>query len=267
MITHRPQSSEPRRSTGISIEVSYSPLRKCAAWGVHLFTALGAVAGLMALVATTAHEWRAALLWMGATILVDSLDGTLARAVKVKLVLPRFDGALLDNIVDYFTYVIVPAYFLYEAPVVPGRFAIFAGAAITLASAYQFCQADAKTADHFFRGFPSYWNVVVFYLFMLEWPDWLNFTLVLLLALSVFVPVKYLYPSRTRTLRPLTWLLSGVWIFIVGWIVLHYEETSRSRSFSMLLYLSFGYILYYVVLSLYLNFRHAGPADEDNPDE
>ena len=83
MITHRPQSSEPRRSTGISIEVSYSPLRKCAAWGVHLFTALGAVAGLMALVATTAHEWRAALLWMGATILVDSLDGTLARAVKV----------------------------------------------------------------------------------------------------------------------------------------------------------------------------------------
>lgn len=221
----------------------------------------------MALVATTAHEWRAALIWMGVTILVDSFDGTLARVVKVKSVLPRFDGALLDNIVDYFTYVIVPAYFLYEAPIVPGRFAIFAGAAITLASAYQFCQADAKTADHFFRGFPSYWNVVVFYLFMLQWPGWVNFAVVLLLALSVFVPIKYLYPSRTRTLRSLTWLLSAIWIVIVGWVVLHYEEESHNGDLRTLLYLSFGYVFYYVVLSLYLNFRGVGANSEDEPEE
>ncbi|HNR31235.1 MAG TPA: phosphatidylcholine synthase [Candidatus Hydrogenedentes bacterium] len=230
-------------------------MRKCAAWGVHLFTALGAVAGLMALVATTAHEWRAALLWMGATILVDSLDGTLARVVKVKAVLPGFDGALLDNIVDYFTYVIVPAYFLYEAPIVPGRFALFAAGAITLASAYQFCQADAKTPDHFFRGFPSYWNVVVFYLFLLQWPEWLNLAVILVLALGVFVPVKYLYPSRTRTLRSLTWLLSAVWIVIVSWIVLHYDAETRNGGMRTPLYLSFGYVLYYVALSLYLNLR------------
>ena len=232
----------------ITSEATYSPLRKCAAWSVHLFTACGAAAGLMALVATTAHDWRIALLWMGVTILVDSFDGTLARMIKVKSVLPNFDGALLDNIVDYFTYVIVPAYFLYEAPIMPHRFAMLAAIVITLASAYQFCQADAKTPDHFFKGFPSYWNVVVFYLFMLEWSPWFNLGTVLVLALGVFLPIKYLYPSRTKTLRPLTWMLSGIWCVLVCVVLIRYDDETR-----WLLHLSFVYIIYYMAVSLYLN--------------
>lgn len=254
--SHPCLSSRWSRDTGrteglpITSEATYSPLRKCAAWSVHLFTATGAAAGLMALIATAAHEWRLALLWMGVTILVDSFDGTLARAVKVKAVLPNFDGALLDNIVDYFTYVIVPAYFLYEAPIMPPRFAIFAAVVITLASAYQFCQSDAKTADHFFKGFPSYWNVVVFYLFMLDFAPWVNFVTVIALALGVFLPIKYLYPSRTKTLRPITWALSALWIVLVALVLLRYDHNPR-----ILLHVSFAYILYYFVLSLYLNFR------------
>jgi phosphatidylcholine synthase len=129
----------------------------------------------------------------------------------VKEVLPQFDGALLDNIVDYFTYVIVPASFLYETRSVPIGFNLVSAILITLASAYQFCQSDAKTDDYCFKGFPSYWNVVAFYLFMLDWPQWVNLVIIVALTVAVFVPFKYLYPSRTLIARPLNVALTAVW--------------------------------------------------------
>lgn len=235
----------------MSEDISYSPLRKIAAWGVHLFTACGAAAGLLALVATTNQNWHAAIFWMAVTIFVDSVDGTLARLVKVKAVLPQFDGALLDNIVDYFTYVIVPAYFLYEAPIVPPGIALFTAIVITLASAYQFCQTDAKTEDHFFLGFPSYWNVVVFYLFMLNVSPWLNLAVLLLCAVGVFVPIKYVYPSRTQILRGLTWFFSAIWLVIMSVIL-----AEGPRAPKWLVILSLFYIVYYFGLSFYLNVKH-----------
>lgn len=244
------------RTRLIDTEQHYSLPRQAAAWSVHLLTASGAVIGLMAMIAIARHEWWWAMVYMGITIFIDGVDGMLARAFAVKKVLPHFDGALLDNIVDYFTYVIVPACFLYEAHIVPARFNLISATMIVLASAYQFCQAEAKTEDHCFTGFPSYWNIVVFYLFMFSWPSWVNFVVIAFFAVGVFVPLKYLYPSRTRVLRPLNILLPSIWSILLVIGLALYPDGHLG-----LLYVSFAYILYYFAFSLYLNLCSARAAN------
>ena len=148
--------------------------RKAAAWFTHFFTATGAVWGLMSIIAITNGAWQAAFAWMALAVFVDSFDGLLARRVRVKDVLPNFDGGLLDNMIDFLNYVVVPAFFLYESDILPMGGKLLGGAMIIIASSYQFCQADAKTEDHLFKGFPSYWNIMVFYLFMFQWNGWVN---------------------------------------------------------------------------------------------
>ena len=171
--------------------------RKTLAWGVHLFTASGAAWGLLALIAIQDHQWQQAMLWMVIAIFVDGFDGWLARWANVKTYAQGVDGALLDNIIDYFNYVIVPGLFLYEAELLPQTFALAGIILIALTSAFQFTQTDAKTSDHYFKGFPSYWNVMALYMFVLGTSPWLNFLIVVALNILVFVPVKYVYPSRT----------------------------------------------------------------------
>ncbi len=218
------------------------------AWGVHLFTATGALWGLLAIMATVQHQWQAAFFWLA--LAVDSLDGTLARRFKVKGLLPSFDGALLDNIIDYQTYVIVPAIFLYEANLLPPSATIAGIAMVVLSSAYQFCQSDAKTDDHTFKGFPSYWNVVVFYMFMFDASLWVNFWVIAILTVLVFVPIKYLYPSRMVRYQRLTLALTTVWGILCLIIWLQYP------AFNMwMLWASLLYVVYYVGLSLYMMVR------------
>ena len=182
-----------------------------SAWLVHLLTASGAIFGLLAMRATADGQYIMALLWMAVTTAIDGVDGTLARKFQVKRYLPHFDGALLDNIVDYFTYVLVPAYFLLHVDILPKTWQLPVAFLILLASAYQFCRVDAKTPDHTFTGFPSYWNVAVFYLFLLNWPWQVNAALLILCAAGVFIPVRYLYPSRTPILKPINITLGLVW--------------------------------------------------------
>ena len=225
-----------------------------SAWGVHLFTASGVVWGFLAMLAIMQQRWILALLWMGAATVVDASDGTLARRFRVKEVLPGFDGALLDNMVDYFTYVIVPAMFLYQAQLFPPALALIGAIVVVLASAYQFAQADAKTDDYYFKGFPSYWNVVAFYLFMLSLPLWLNFVLVILLGALVFVPIKYVYHSRTTAFRRLTMLLTLVWGGAVVALLALYPQQPPWLAWASLLYL-----VYYAGISLYLMRRSSRP--------
>ena len=210
------------------------------AWGVHLFTATGALWGLLAIMATVQHQWQAAFFWLGLAALVDSLDGTL----------PGFDGALLDNIIDYQTYVIVPAIFLYEANLLPATATIAGVAMVVLASAFQFCQADAKTDDHTFKGFPSYWNVVVFYLFMFDANPWVNFWVIATLTILVFVPIKYLYPSRMVRFQKLTLALTTVWGILCLIVWLQYPLFQP-----WMLWVSLLYMVYYIGLSLYMMVR------------
>src|SRR5207247_85413 len=136
-------------------------------------------------------------LWlMGAAILIDAVDGMFARKVKIKEAVPEIDGALLDNIVDFFTYTLVPCFFLLVTNLLPEYWRVLCVMVITFSSAYQFTQVDAKTTDHFFKGFPSYWNIAVFYLFFGQMSEVTNMAILLFLAILSFVPIKYVYPSR-----------------------------------------------------------------------
>jgi phosphatidylcholine synthase len=221
-----------------------------AAWSVHALTATGAACGLLGIVAVSREDWTAVFFWMLVATAIDSVDGTLARMARVKEVLPGFDGALLDNIVDYLTYVIVPAYFLYASNVVPPGWNLASALAITLASAYQFCQSDAKTDDHCFKGFPSYWNVLVFYQFLLHWNPWVNLVVTLALAVCVFVPVKCLYPSRTPRLPVLNVVLCCIWAGLMITAFVMYPSGHL-----LPLRLSLAYIAWYWAFSAYLTFR------------
>ncbi len=216
------------------------------AWGVHLFTATGVVWGLLAIIAIQQENWRLAFWWIAATLIVDGLDGTLARLAKVKQYLPGFDGALLDNMIDYLNYVLVPALMLIKANMLPAQFTILGAALILLASAYQFCQADAKTEDHYFKGFPSYWNVLVVFLFIIGSNPWVNLAIILIFVILVFVPIKYIYPSRTQRHRSIMLVASYAWGVVGFLVLLLYPHVP-----AILIYLSLAYAAFYVLLSLY----------------
>lgn len=223
----------------------YSLVRKAMAWGVHAFTATGAILGLLSIHAIYQEQFHLAFVFMAAAVFVDAVDGTFARLVQVKSVLPGFDGALLDNIIDFLNYVVVPALFLYQAGLLPAGIGWLAAAGIALASSYQFCQGDAKTADHCFKGFPSYWNITVFYLACLGFSPWVNLVIVFLLTILIFVPIKYLYPSRSYHYFRLTLTLTVIWGAMMLALLWQYPEPHP-----WLLYGSLLYTVYYVAASL-----------------
>jgi len=230
-------------------------LRSVAAWGVHLLTVSGAPAGVLALLAIERREAAAAFAWMAYTVAVDAIDGTLARAVGVKEVVPTFDGTRLDDLVDYFTYVIVPALCLLHLDLLPPAAAVPVALCPVVASAYGFCRTDAKTADHYYIGFPSYWNIVAFYLYALGWPRVVNGGIVVAFSLAVFVPVRYVYPSRTPTLRRLTMGLGAAWGAAMVYAL---AELARLGTVPRALVVtSLAFPVYYVGLSFALHARRA----------
>jgi phosphatidylcholine synthase len=221
-------------------------------WLIHLFTASGAFVGLLALLAIHQQKPLTALWLMFVAILIDAVDGMFARMVNIKLAVPEIDGALLDNIVDFFTYTLVPSFFLLVVPIIPDAWRLPCILAITFSSAYQFTQVDAKTSDHFFKGFPSYWNIVIFYLFFWQMNPWINLFILFLLAFLSFVPIKYVYPSRldylthSNVLRVAMLLATIVWGCATAGLLWIYPLTNP-----LLVSLSMGYLLLYVGISLY----------------
>ena len=230
--------------------------RRTAAWSVHAFTAFGAVCCLLALGAAADNDWRRMFAWLAVAVIVDALDGTLARAAQVKQVLPHFDGTMLDSIIDYVSYVLVPAFAIGRSQLMPPSLAWPVASLVCLASAYQFCQTDAKTEDHFFKGFPSYWNIVIFYLFIWQLPPLANSAIVLALIVLVFVPIKYVYPTRTATWRTATLVLSALWGATIGAMLWSFPRTPL-----WLANASLAYIAYYIALSVYLTATGGGRRD------
>jgi phosphatidylcholine synthase len=220
------------------------------AWLAHLYTALGAVVALAATVAVFEARFRDVFLLLSLAVFIDSTDGWLARALRVRERLPGYDGARLDDIVDYLTYVFVPVLLVVEARLLPEGWGLAVGALVLLASAYGFGQSEAKiaTTDHFFTGFPSYWNIVAFYLFVLRLPVAVNAAVLTVLALLVFVPIRYVYPSRTRTLRPATLVLGAVWG--AAMLMAMWQLPATTGPWLML---SLIFPIYYTGLSLYLH--------------
>lgn len=226
-----------------------SALRVAMAWGVHTFTASGALAGVAALLCIGSGELREAIAWMLVALFIDSVDGMLARAVGVSRALPRFDGRRLDDMVDFFNYVLVPVVFLLSA----GMLVHWSLAALpVLASAYGFSHADAKTHDDFFLGFPSYWNVLVIYLWLLDLHAVAASAWVTLFGLLVFVPFKYLYPSRMKVLWRTNVVLSMACILLVLYAVF---DPARARALH-LVELSLVYPAFYFALSFRLGGLH-----------
>lgn len=215
---------------------------------MHAYTASGVVVGFLALRATLLGHAREAFLWMLAAVLIDATDGTLARAVEIKRVLPWFDGAKLDDIVDYFTFVVVPIVFLYQLSLLPASGTLLFVALPLFASAYGFCQAAAKTPDFFFTGFPSYWNIVAFYLYVGHTPLWLNGALICVLSLFVFIPIRYVYPTRTVPFRGLTNWLGALWVGVL--LVLLWQFPAPAP---WLVLGSLYYPVYYTGLSFHLH--------------
>ena len=232
--------------------ISISPQRRLAAWSVHAFTASGVLFGLFAMNAIFEEHYILAFWFMSGAILVDALDGVLARAAMTKVAAPQIDGALLDNMVDYLNYVVVPAVFVMQTSLLSPNWRLFTAGVIGLASAYQFSHRDAKTKDHFFRGFPSYWNIVVFYLFFLQLSPIVNLIILLGLAILVFVPIKYVYPSRLDYLANNRWgryamiLATLLWGVATALLIINYPE-----SHPLLTVISLGYGVVYVLVSLY----------------
>lgn len=185
--------------------------RRLAALGVHAFTASGAVLGLAALHAAVEHQWTAMFLWLGAALFVDGVDGTMARAVKVKEALPRVSGDVLDLIIDYLTYVVVPAYALAVSGLLPNGAGWPLAAAIALSSAFYFADTAMKTDEGGFRGFPAVWNVAAFVLFVAAAPPAANAVLVLALVAATFAPFVFVHPFRIRRFRAASLALLGLW--------------------------------------------------------
>ncbi len=223
-----------------------------SAWLAHLYTASGAVFAFLATLAIIEFDYRAAFFWLGVQVVVDATDGMLARALRVSERLPWFNGAKLDDIIDYLCYVFVPALFVWRAILVPDTWTMYVAGAMLLSSAYGFNRADAKSADHFFTGFPSYWNIVVFYMLVLRLPAAVNGAILLALAVMVFVPIRYVYPSRTPVLRGPTNVLGAIWGVLIGVMLWQYPGISPP-----VLWASLVFPVYYFGLSLVLQTRRA----------
>ena len=224
---------------------------RLAGAAVHLYTASGSVLGLLIVLAAFEGDVEAAL-WLGlATLFIDGTDGMLARWARVKETIPWFDGARLDDIVDYLTYVFAPVVLLWTTGHLPsGALGWVVAALPLLASSYQFCRVDAKTSDHFFLGFPSYWNIVAFYAIVLDLTPATVAGIVVVCAVLVFVPVRYVYPSRMTSLRGLTLAFSAV--YAVTYAVLLLQVPSPDP---WVVALSVSYLVYYLGLSGYLTLR------------
>ena len=224
-----------------------------SAWLVHLYTASGALCAFLALNRIFYDRYRDAFFWLGLALVVDATDGVLARRARVASRLPWFNGAKLDDIVDYLTYVFVPAFFVWHALLVPDRWAMAVAGAMLLSSLYGFNRDDAKTEDHFFTGFPSYWNIVVFYLYLAGWAPQVNAGILLILAGLVLVPVRYVYPSRAPVLRTPTIALGALWGVLM--IAMLWQMPAVSRP---VFWASLVFPVYYFVLSLALHVRRVG---------
>ncbi len=219
---------------------------------VHVYTAVGSVLALAMLHYSYAGDVEAVLWLFLVAMVIDGTDGMLARRFRVKEVLPGFDGSLLDNIVDYMTYTLAPMALLWANGYLPGGAWGWVVASVPiLASCYQFCRSDAKTDDHFFLGFPSYWNIAAFYIIATGLGVTVTTVVLLVLAALVFVPIKYVYPSRTEPMWQLTFALTAAWFATYAVITAGLPDPA-----GWVVVASVVYLAYYTALSLWLTWQY-----------
>ena len=224
-------------------------VRKMLANGVHLFTATGAVWGFLTLIAIWEGNFKLAILYIIVAMFVDGFDGILARWLDVKTYGAWIDGGLMDNIIDYLNYVVVASLLLIRVPdLMPQGLEMVAAISILLTSAFQFSQVEAKTDEnsYFFKGFPSVWNFLVVYMMLLGLNPWVNFAALVICNILIFVPVKYLYPTRNNRLKRVTLVLTYLYGALGVWGLLQYPDVPDWVAPA-----SFVYVVYYAAMSFF----------------
>ena len=184
---------------------------KIAAWAVHGFTASGAVLGFLAIISIFNNDQTSSFLWLGLALLVDGLDGTIARKVGVIDNATNIDGSMLDNLVDYLNYVIIPSLMIYWFQMVPNGWEIIIPAGIFAVSLYTFANINMKTEDYYFSGFPALWNIVVLYFYILNTNQYINLIVIIFLSILTFIPIKFVHPLRVKKLRNITIFCTIIW--------------------------------------------------------
>ena len=184
---------------------------KIAAWAVHGFTASGAVLGFLAIISIFNNDLVGAFLWLGLALLIDGLDGSLARKIGVTDKTPNIDGSALDLVIDYLNYVIIPALMIYWFQFVPLGWEIYIPAGIVAVSLYTFANINMKTSDYYFSGWPAIWNILVLYFYILGTNLWINLIVIMILYILTFVPIKFVHPLRVKNLRNYTIFATVLW--------------------------------------------------------
>jgi len=203
---------------GEALEATHA--RRAAAFSVHVFTALGAGIALLALLEAVREHWTAMFWWLGAALFVDALDGPMARRLDVERLQPDWSGEVLDLVVDFVTYVFVPAYAITESGLLLPLAAPLLGVGIAVSGALYFADRRMKRDDNHFRGFPGLWNVAAFYLFLLQWPPVLSSLAVFVLIFATFLPFHVIHPVRVKRLRWLTLTLIALWAVLLAYALL-----------------------------------------------
>ncbi len=221
-------------------------------WLIHIYTGLGIPIASLTLYYCAKGEIKTAFFYMFLAILIDATDGLLARRFNVSKVLTSFDGRKLDDLVDFLNYVLVPVTMAFFLKILPGD-NLFFGIIPIMASAYGFSQVSAKTEDGFFSGFPSYWNLVVFYLYLLKLPTFLNIMIFILFSGAVFMPIKYIVPFKTKPFARVTNIFCTVWCLNLFAIYVFFQNPP-----AWLVMLSTAFPFYYAGLSVYLHFSKSG---------
>jgi phosphatidylcholine synthase len=235
-----------------------TPARHAFAMAVHLFTASGVVWGFLALVAIVRGDVRAMFLWLAVALFVDGIDGTIARRIDIVHAAPRWSGAALDLVVDFITYVMVPAYALLAGNFLPFGWGIAAAIIILMTSAMYFADNEMKTEDAWFKGFPAVWNLVVFYLYLLEPGPVMTFAGIAALGIVTFLPIAFVHPFRVVKLRPVTLTLLLIWS-ILAFLAVMSEMTPRPWVVWALCAIG----LYFLILGYF----RAAPKPPRKPDE
>lgn len=189
-------------------------MTRIRAFAVHVFTACGAALALLALILATGGHWTAMFFCLGLALIVDGVDGLLAREFKIAEVLPRWSGESLDYVVDFTTYVFVPAYAIAASGLLPQELAVPSGVLVTIVGALYFADREMKTADNYFRGFPALWNLAAFYLYVMQPPDWVSVAIVVVLAILTFAPIRFLHPLRVKRMRTANIALLIAWALL-----------------------------------------------------
>ncbi len=234
----------------------HEPQQVAMAWAVHALTASGIVLGFLALVAILNNDKTAVFMWLGLALFVDGIDGTIARKLHVRDVTPQFDGTTLDNVIDYFNYVAVPAMMVYWFGLVPDGWATISAAAIMAVSLYTFANTAIKTSDYYFSGFPALWNVVVLYFHILQTSPTTNLVVIVILCVLTFIPLKYVHPFRVTEWRSVTVPVTVLWAATTLRLVLIPPEGSKiPDASSIIFWLWILSTVYFAALSIWRSLR------------